>query len=513
MLTENGWPQIPANVLDKSGIPGLKADFRIETAPGDVSTLLRAWILWYDRNVEDVEFNYQNGARDEWGWSATNSVWNSNHLSGTAVDINATRWPMGRRNMPQDLVDRVQRGLVLFEGTIFWGRVWNNPDEMHYQIAGTPASIAPLAQRIRDGYLNLLAPEKPRDPSDFPLPKGYYFGPLDGPMESVSGEWSGDSEQAKDGLGRFQAALGLPVTRKFDDATKRAGQAIQVGKGWQLDTLNGFIYEGEWNVVMKEGYRPPSVPPILAEPATTRWVDVSQFNSRIGPDYPWRTVCFRVASGAVLDTAAAENMRIAREMVAAGKLDMVMVYSFMRRADNWGTMERFLNENGGAFDELTIMCDVENGRGSQQGEVTGDMTEIANDFLERAIGYLGGDPKRVCGYQNFVADPTMWKARRRDLKMIIPNYSLPPGNGNRPEGVQFFAHQYTDKEMVRPFAKGVDVNFYAGPHSSMLDAFGIGDVVEEILENPNPPVAVEEPAAGKHRLELNSGETVRITAV
>lgn len=68
-----------------------------------------------------------------WGWSATNDVGNSNHLSGTAVDINAPQWPWGYLTMPQALISKINTLLAFYEGAVFWGRKWNRPDEMHFQ--------------------------------------------------------------------------------------------------------------------------------------------------------------------------------------------------------------------------------------------------------------------------------------------------------------------------------------------------------------------------------------------
>ena len=63
-------------------------------------------------------------------------VWNSNHLSGTAEDLCANQLPWMRRTMPQHQVEAADRGLALFEGTVFWGRRWNRVDEMHSQMGG-----------------------------------------------------------------------------------------------------------------------------------------------------------------------------------------------------------------------------------------------------------------------------------------------------------------------------------------------------------------------------------------
>ena len=109
LITENGWPQVPASALDKGFIPGSNV-VRLETLAGDVTTILKGFAAWLDRNVEDMEYNYNNGERDDWAWSSTNSVWNSNHLSGTAFDYNATQWPMGYYRMPTWMVDRKPEG-------------------------------------------------------------------------------------------------------------------------------------------------------------------------------------------------------------------------------------------------------------------------------------------------------------------------------------------------------------------------------------------------------------------
>ncbi|MBF6483850.1 M15 family metallopeptidase [Nocardia otitidiscaviarum] len=157
LITENGWPQIPASMLDRGPIPGTRAV--VELRAGDVSTVLKGWAAWYHRNVEPVDA----GRRDEWGWSPTNSVWNSNHLSGTAIDINATRYPWKHYTMPADKVAKVRHGLDLFEGTVFWGRDWGQmnswPDEMHYQINCGARELAKFAAKLRAGHLGIYAPE------------------------------------------------------------------------------------------------------------------------------------------------------------------------------------------------------------------------------------------------------------------------------------------------------------------------------------------------------------------
>lgn len=146
--SENGWRMcnrdecVVANFVPHSSTAPLRK--------GAPATILNAWLMWYHQNVEPL-------SSPVWGWSAVNDVATSNHLSGTAVDVNAPRYPWGARVMPQERVARVRRGLELFEGTVFWGADWDRADEMHYQMAlseGHPRNEA-FAARLSSGYLGI----------------------------------------------------------------------------------------------------------------------------------------------------------------------------------------------------------------------------------------------------------------------------------------------------------------------------------------------------------------------
>lgn len=147
--SENGWRMVNRDECVIANVPLLY----IDTAPirrGDAATILGAWMAWYDRNVEEI-------VSPVWGWSATNDVETSNHLSGTALDINAPRYPWGTRVMPADRIAKVRRGLGLFEGTVFWGADWSRADEMHYQMGFQEgdARNAAFAAKLRAGHLGI----------------------------------------------------------------------------------------------------------------------------------------------------------------------------------------------------------------------------------------------------------------------------------------------------------------------------------------------------------------------
>lgn len=154
--SENGWRMCNRDECDIVRIPGLTL---VDTAPlrrGAPLVILGAWLRWYDQNVEEITSSV-------WGWSATNDVPSSNHLAGTAVDVNAPRYPWGSRVMPRERIARVRRGLALFEGHVFWGADWGRADEMHYQMAHPEGDARNdrFARRLLDGHLGIYGRPKP----------------------------------------------------------------------------------------------------------------------------------------------------------------------------------------------------------------------------------------------------------------------------------------------------------------------------------------------------------------
>lgn len=154
--SENGWRMCNRDECDIPRIPEL---YLVDTAPlrkGAPLTILGAWLYWYDRNVEEI-------TSAVWGWSATNDVGDSNHLAGTAVDVMAPKYPWQQYTMDAATQAKVRKGLALFEGSVFWGRDWSRPDEMHYQMAwpeGDKRNDA-FAAKLRAGYLGIYAPSAP----------------------------------------------------------------------------------------------------------------------------------------------------------------------------------------------------------------------------------------------------------------------------------------------------------------------------------------------------------------
>src|SRR5690606_34921728 len=72
--------------------------------------------------------------------------------SGTAIDYNATRHPNGRRGTwtPAQVAE-IRRILAELGGVVRWlADATGTPDEMHFEIKGTPAQVAAVAARLTE---------------------------------------------------------------------------------------------------------------------------------------------------------------------------------------------------------------------------------------------------------------------------------------------------------------------------------------------------------------------------
>lgn len=168
VTTENGWAQISNPT--RRVIAGTNIVLPLHWH--DCGFVLAAFAGMYNRHIEPLS----GGASDEGGWTPTNSVATSNHLSGTAVDLNWNKYPFRVYRMAPSMVDDVKGLQVDFRGLIDWGRdCWGgNPvDEMHYQVAkGKPMrAYVDFANELRGGLWSLFGSTAPTpDPVVVPNP-------------------------------------------------------------------------------------------------------------------------------------------------------------------------------------------------------------------------------------------------------------------------------------------------------------------------------------------------------
>lgn len=136
-FTENGWPSIGADRLARNPVPG--TNIVIPLQAGIPNTIMKAFAADFHAFCESL-MNARGGT-DEGGWTPTNSVWNSNHLGGTAMDLN---WEDHTFRVSYAGFSPVEiamcRELLKFYNykgiqLIFWGQDWDSPkDAMHFQM-------------------------------------------------------------------------------------------------------------------------------------------------------------------------------------------------------------------------------------------------------------------------------------------------------------------------------------------------------------------------------------------
>lgn len=104
----------------------------------------------FDSEVEPLKWP------GNWGYAERpirGSRTTSNHASGTAIDLNAPRHPLGKRGtFSKKQVRAIKRILADCGGVIRWGGNYvNRKDEMHFEINAGSAAVRRVAQAIRAG--------------------------------------------------------------------------------------------------------------------------------------------------------------------------------------------------------------------------------------------------------------------------------------------------------------------------------------------------------------------------
>ncbi len=166
-LSQNSWPVIASTRttgthprLRKWIIPGTGR--HLYARDGSAGFLLALLALWFHDRIEALD----GGVWDEWGWAnrpVRGASVASNHASGTAVDLNATRHPLGARGTFSRRLAyaRIRRRLVYMGGVLRWGGDYSlRADEMHFEVIRPLGDCERVARRLcrtRRGRLVLAA--------------------------------------------------------------------------------------------------------------------------------------------------------------------------------------------------------------------------------------------------------------------------------------------------------------------------------------------------------------------
>jgi hypothetical protein len=154
-LSQNGWRANDRSLVSSRLIPGTTTKVTIRNGPaGDL--LLEVASL-FDRLVQDID----PPPLDDWGYAerpVRGSTAISNHASGTAIDLNATRWPLGSmpsKNLNPDQIATVQRIVKATNGAVRWGGNYTGrKDPMHFEISDnrTEADCARALTALRAAF-------------------------------------------------------------------------------------------------------------------------------------------------------------------------------------------------------------------------------------------------------------------------------------------------------------------------------------------------------------------------
>lgn len=151
-VSQNGWPVDPPRT--SRTVPG--TDVRVTVANGPAGDVLLYVLAQFDKRVEDLDLDSTRGELDDWGYAnrpVRGSTSTSNHASGTAVDANATRHPLGVRNtFTPAQVAEIRRILSEVDNVVRWGGDYSGRvDEMHFEINAAFARVQAVAARLNGG--------------------------------------------------------------------------------------------------------------------------------------------------------------------------------------------------------------------------------------------------------------------------------------------------------------------------------------------------------------------------
>lgn len=131
MASENGWEPgwVGQDELEWSKVPGTNVTMQFRK--GWPLQVMRAYAADYNAYIEPLRDN------DSACYTPTNSVSTSNHLNGTAMDLNWDSHPfrVADAGFDRDKIARMRELLDFYEGMMFWANDWDTPkDAMHHQL-------------------------------------------------------------------------------------------------------------------------------------------------------------------------------------------------------------------------------------------------------------------------------------------------------------------------------------------------------------------------------------------
>jgi hypothetical protein len=144
----NGYPasKDPDEIKIKS-YPVKGTDRKLKCAES-VGPLLAAFAAEFHTLIEPID----DGTFDDWGYAfrmvrgSTDKL--SCHSSGTAIDLNATKHPLGKPGtFPAEKIPMI-RALAKKYGLKWGGDFKSRPDDMHFEVEVTPTKAKALIESL-----------------------------------------------------------------------------------------------------------------------------------------------------------------------------------------------------------------------------------------------------------------------------------------------------------------------------------------------------------------------------
>lgn len=160
--SQNGYTANDRGLIGTYTVPG--STRKLALRMGDVSVVLLDLAAWFHATIAPID----EGVLDDWGYAERtirgSATTLSNHASGTAIDLDATRHPLGvHGTWTPEQKTLIHARLDLYDGVIRWGEDYDDPtrggvpgsriDGMHFEINAGAAAVCRVADRIRSGTL------------------------------------------------------------------------------------------------------------------------------------------------------------------------------------------------------------------------------------------------------------------------------------------------------------------------------------------------------------------------
>jgi hypothetical protein len=148
LTSYNGWPASKDQAeINVKPYPVKGTNLKIRCAAG-AGELLAAFAAEFHELIEPID----EGKLDDWAYAfrmvrgTTDKL--SCHSSGTAIDLNATKHPLGKRGtFPLEKVPMIQ-ALSKKYGLKWGGDFKSRVDEMHWEVNVTPAKAQALIKSL-----------------------------------------------------------------------------------------------------------------------------------------------------------------------------------------------------------------------------------------------------------------------------------------------------------------------------------------------------------------------------